>query len=70
MSDELMEQGRRLASEREDLIAAGVDHPRNLLIPLAPDSATTAARVYPLRLVIRELCPCLWHRLLRTLRRA
>lgn len=33
--DHLLEQGRRLASQREDLIAAGVD-PADLLIPLAP----------------------------------
>lgn len=35
-SDDAMEQGRRLASEREDLIAQGVD-PADLLIPLAPE---------------------------------
>lgn len=32
-SDDLTEQGRRLASEREDLIAAGVD-PAELHVPL------------------------------------
>jgi hypothetical protein len=31
-----VERGRRVASEREDLIAAGVD-PSELVIPLAPD---------------------------------
>jgi len=31
----LLEQGRRLASERDDLIARGVD-PGELLVPLAP----------------------------------
>lgn len=31
----LMEEGRKLASEREDLIASGVD-PSELEIPLAP----------------------------------
>lgn len=30
------ERGRRLASEREDLIASGVD-PADLVVPLAPD---------------------------------
>lgn len=33
--EDLTEQGRRLASEREDLIAAGAD-PQELVIPLAP----------------------------------
>lgn len=32
---DLMENGRRLASERDDLIAAGVD-PTELVVPLAP----------------------------------
>lgn len=35
VADELAEQGRQLASEREDLIAAGVD-PDALLIPSHP----------------------------------
>lgn len=35
--DELMENGRRLASERDDLIAAGVD-PADLIVPIAPVS--------------------------------
>lgn len=34
--EELMEEGRRLASERDDLIADGID-PAELLIPLAPE---------------------------------
>lgn len=34
------EEGRRLASEREDLIASGVD-PQELLIPLHPDTDGT-----------------------------
>jgi hypothetical protein len=33
--DDLLEQGRRLASQRDDLIAQGVD-PNELEIPLAP----------------------------------
>jgi len=33
--NDLAEQGRRLASKRDDLIAAGVD-PSDLLIPLHP----------------------------------
>lgn len=33
--DELAEQGRQLASEREDLIAAGAD-PAELEVPIAP----------------------------------
>lgn len=33
--DRLTEQGRRLASERDDLIAQGVD-PAELIVPLAP----------------------------------
>lgn len=33
----LLEEGRRLATRRDDLIAAGVD-PADLLIPLAPDA--------------------------------
>lgn len=32
-----LEQGRRLASEREDLIADGID-PAELLIPVAPEN--------------------------------
>lgn len=40
----LAEQGRRLASEREDLIAAGAD-PAELVVPLHPDNA--AAEVTP-----------------------
>lgn len=39
---ELLEQGRRLASERDDLIAQGVN-PSELLVPLAP--AVEAATV-------------------------
>jgi len=35
----IAEQGRRLASEREDLIAAGVD-PSLLEVPLHPDDRT------------------------------
>lgn len=35
-----MERGRQLASEREDLIAGGVD-PKELLIPLAPIESST-----------------------------
>lgn len=40
MSDRssLAEEGRRLASQREDLIAAGVD-PTLLALPLHPDDA-------------------------------
>lgn len=34
-SQRLMENGRRLASERDDLIAAGVD-PAELAVPIAP----------------------------------
>lgn len=34
-TDDLMENGRRLASERDDLIASGVD-PADLLVPKAP----------------------------------
>jgi len=34
---DLMEQGRRLASERDDLIAQGAD-PAELEVPLAPDT--------------------------------
>ena len=33
---DLTEQGRRLASNRDDLIARGVD-PAHLLVPLHPD---------------------------------
>lgn len=36
----LTEQGRRLASERDDLIAQGVD-PAELVVPLAPSSSAT-----------------------------
>lgn len=32
---DLMESGRRLASKRDDLIAAGID-PADLVVPLAP----------------------------------
>lgn len=39
----LAEQGRRLASTREDLIASGVD-PADLVIPLHPDGAPSAPR--------------------------
>lgn len=35
LQGEFLENGRRLASERDDLIAAGVD-PNDLVIPLAP----------------------------------
>jgi hypothetical protein len=40
----LREQGRRLASRREDLIAAGAD-PADLLIPLHPDQPSRSRRV-------------------------
>jgi hypothetical protein len=36
----LLERGRRLASQRDDLIAAGVD-PADLAVPLAPTPAPT-----------------------------
>jgi hypothetical protein len=42
----LAEQGRRLASEREDLIAAGAD-PRELLIPLHPHDARPTVPAAP-----------------------
>lgn len=35
----VLEEGRRLASERDDLIASGVD-PSELLVPRAPAAAT------------------------------
>lgn len=37
----LAEQGRRLASEREDLIASGVD-PAELAVPIHPDDGRKA----------------------------
>jgi hypothetical protein len=40
----LRERGRRLASEREDLVAAGVN-PAELLIPAYPDEPPTGRRV-------------------------
>lgn len=54
----LRERGRRLASEREDLIAAGVD-PAELLIPLHPVEPPVPRGVarhaaQPFRVVTRE----------------
>jgi hypothetical protein len=44
--EELAERGRQLASEREDLIAAGAD-PRELLIPLHPHDARPTVPAAP-----------------------
>lgn len=41
---DLVEQGRRYASRRDDLVAHGVD-PRDLLVPVAPEGGQTPAHV-------------------------